>query len=120
MICPLCGCATSNFTQTQAQPKDSSSSDYLAISNFHSQAKTIRNLGIAAAILMFGIGIIFSIIIWVKSGSVIVPTITTNDQRELALFEDAKRKVDLGKRLAGLPLLAIGLCIIIVTIGIAF
>ena len=120
VICLFCGCATSNFASTQAQPQSSCSSDYLAISNFYAQAKTIRNLGIAAAILMFGIGIIFSIIVMVKQRSITIPSIITNDQRELALFEDAKRKFKLGKTLACLPVIALGLCLMIASIGWGF
>lgn len=115
MICPSCGCATSNFTQAQSAPKASNSSDYLVISRFHSQAKTIRNLGIAAAILMFGIGFIISFIIsfiiWGKYKAIEIPTINTTDQKELALFEDAKRKLEYGRRLSYLPVLTLGLCL---------
>ena len=68
---------------------------------------------------MFGIGFIFSIIIAVKEPSIQIPNVTTVDQKELALLEDAKRKLDLGKKLACLPVIAIGLCIIIATIGFA-
>lgn len=117
VICPHCGCYTNNNQNNNAPYQQSTSSDYLVISNFHSQAKTIRNLGIVAALLMFGIGFIFSIIIAVKAPSVQIPNITTVDQKELALYEDAKRKLDLGKRLAACPLIAIGICIIIATIG---
>lgn len=113
MICPSCGCATINFAQAQSAPKASNSSDYLAISNFYSQAKTIRNLGIVAAILMFGIGIIFTIVIAVKARSIPIPEVSTNDQRELALLEDAKRKLALGRKLAALPMLALSLCMFI-------
>lgn len=118
IICPHCGCPTSNYQNNNAYPQSSSSSDYLAISNFYSQAKTIRNLGIVAAILMFGIGFIFSIIIAVKAPSIQIPNVTTVDQKELALLEDAKRKLDLGKKLACLPVIAIGLCVLIASIGV--
>ena len=116
IICHNCGCATSNYQQPIIQPQ-ASSSDYLAISNFYLQAKTIRNLGIVAAILMFGIGFIFSIIIAVKAPSIQPPNVTTVDQKELAFLEDAKRKLKLGKMLACLPFIAIGLGMIIAIIG---
>ena len=119
LICPACGCATSNYTQPTVQHQVTASADYPAIKEFDSQASTIKTLGIFAAILMFGIGFIFSIIIKVKSSGIVIPQVTTTDPKEIAMLEEAKRKLDVGNRLAALPLIAIGICIIIVTISVA-
>ena len=66
VICPNCGCATNNYNAPQ-QPINTAtntySDDYLTIKQFSEQARILRNLGIFAAVLMFGIGIIFSIVI---------------------------------------------------------
>lgn len=77
----------------------------------------MRNYGIIAAILMFGIGIIFSIIILVKKSKIQVPNVSTTNPTELAELEDAKKRLDLGTRLAGLPFIAIGICIFAALIG---
>ena len=108
VVCPNCGCATGNYPHG-----NNYSNDYLAISEFSRKANTIKTLGILAACLCLGIGIIFSIIIWVQTSSIVVPNITTNNPKELADFELAKKRIDLGKRLAGLPLLALGICLFI-------
>ena len=118
IICPFCGCATNNFSNNTTTKVDTYSDDYLKIHEFSVKAANIRTFGILAAILMFGIGIIFSIIIWVKLPKIKIPEVSTTNQKELAELEDAKRKLDLGSRLAGLPLIAIGLCIAFVSIGL--
>ena len=109
VICPNCGCATGNF----APKTNYYSEDYIAIKEFLSKANTIKTLGILAAVLCLGIGIIFSIIIWIQSSNIAVPVITTTNPKEIADFELAKRRIDLGKRLAIIPCIAIGGCILI-------
>ncbi len=119
VVCPECGCPTNNFSRIRCEEKiNESSQDYLSIHEFYSQATTIRNLGIAAAILMFGIGIIFSIIIWVKQSHLNEPEVTTTNVKELAELEDAKRKIKLGIRLSALPLIGLSLCIIYYAISL--
>lgn len=104
VVCPNCGCATGNYPHNNAY-----SNDYVAISEFARKANTIKTLGILAAVLCFGIGIIFSIIIWIQASSIVVPSITTTNPKELAEFSLAKKRIELGKKLAGIPLIAIGL-----------
>ena len=118
-FCPACGCPTEktvNSTVDNAPTKD-----IIAIREFAEKATAIRNLGIIAAILMFGIGIIFSIIIWIKapkqSG---LPEVTTTNPVELAEFEAAKRKLSLGTTLSTLPLLGIALSVFIGVVAGAF
>lgn len=117
VICPNCGCATNNYNAPQ-QPINTAtntySDDYLTIKQFSEQARILRNLGIFAAVLMFGIGIIFSIIVWVKQSKNKIPEITTTNPAEIAEFETAKRRYILATKLSSLPILAISLCFAIV------
>ena len=118
VVCPNCGCATNNYNSKQPvhTTVNSYSDDYLTIKQFSEQALILRNLGIFAAVLMFGIGIIFSIIIWVKQSKNKIPEITTTNPAEIAEFENAKRRYRLAKSLSELPLLAIALCVVVVSI----
>ena len=117
VICPACGCTTEKtFDSTKS---NAPTNDMIAIREFSEKATTVRNLGIVAAILMFGIGIIFSIIIWVK-GVKTYPEITTTNPLELAEFEAAKRRMSLGATLSMMPVLGIALSFFIgVMIGIS-
>lgn len=108
VVCPNCGCATNNYA---TQPTTNTySDDYLTIKQFSEQARTLRNLGIAAAVLMFGIGIIFTIIILVKQKKIKIPEIQTTNPAEIAEFETAKRRYKLAYQLSGLPIIALSLC----------
>lgn len=122
VICPNCGCATNNYQAINMSPPATSiySDDYPIIKNFSEKANTIKTLGIFAAVLMFGIGLIFSIIIWITTSKVTIPEITTTNPNEVAEFESAKRKYTLGKALSGLPLIGIGLSIFIAMFIIMF
>lgn len=106
VVCPNCGCVTNNY----APKANDYSNDYIAISEFSRKANTIKTLGILAAVLCLGIGIIFSIIVWIQSSGIVVPSVTTNNPKEIADLELAKKRIDLGKRLSGVPLLAHGIC----------
>lgn len=115
IVCPNCGCATNNYNvQQPVQPTNNTySKDYLAIKQFYEHATTLRNLGIVAAVLMFGIGIIFSIIIWIKSSSIKVPEIQPTNPAELAELETAKARLKTATNLASLPIAGIALGFII-------
>ena len=117
MICPFCGCATNNFSNSTTANNSLYSTDYLRIHEFSAKASTIKTLGIFAAIFMFGFGIIFSIIIWVKTSNMKVPKVHTTNPNELAELADAQRKVDLGERLACLPLIPVILLLLFVCIS---
>lgn len=114
VICPNCGCATGNYKSNG----NDCSKDYNVIQDFLRKATTISTLGIFAAILCFGIGIIFTIIIHIQAKNIVVPEISTTNLKELADFELAKRRLKLGKILAAIPLFAISLCGLIVLITI--
>ena len=112
VFCPGCGCATEKTPPltTTATPTN----DIIAIREFSEKATVVRNLGIVAAVLMFGIGIIFSIVIWVMSAG-LKPAlgITTTNPIELAELEAAKKRLKLGTTLSTLPILGIALSIFI-------
>ncbi len=91
--------------------------NYAIIEDFVDQAKSLRNLGIAAAVLMFGIGFIFSIVIFVKSRKLKAPELFNPTPEEIAKIEDGKKKLKIAKILAILPLVACGLSFIYGFIG---
>lgn len=88
VICPHCGCATAKFN---SQPTSQFSSDYPAIRACAEQARQIKILGIISAVLMFGIGIIFSIIVLCKSAKTKEPAVSTTNPQEIAELEKARR-----------------------------
>ena len=112
VVCPSCGCPTSNYTQNT----NDCSNDYIAIQEFARKAKNIRTLGILSAIFCFGIGIIFSIIIWVQSKTIVVPEINTTNPKELVEFENAKRHLKIGSTLSTMPIMALGISLMIAAI----
>ncbi len=88
------------------------SNNFLAVSNFAEKAKTIKVLGILATVLMFGIGFIFSIVIWIMSASLTEPMADPSNMSEFALLQKAKKDFSLGKKLALAPPIALGVCFI--------
>jgi len=94
MICPGCGCATSNY-QPQAKESNNNpySQDYLAIKEFEDKVKSVYNLSIVSLVLFLGIGIIFSIVAWSKIKKIKIPEVTTTNPNELAMLQAAKRKL---------------------------
>lgn len=114
VVCPHCGCATAQFNP---QPSNQFSHDYPAIRAYAEQAKQVKVLGIIGAVLMFGIGIIFTIIVWCKLAKTKVPVVRTNNPLEIAELEKAKRDMLLGQRLSSIPMFAIGIVIIVASIA---
>ena len=114
IMCPHCGCATSNYNRA-AQPQQQSSSsiyseNYPALKAFSDQAKSLQTLGIIAAILCFGIGIFFSIVIWVKQGfkpQETIPEFHLTLPNEIAEYEAAKKRWIKAGNLATIPVLGI-------------
>ena len=113
VICPNCGCATANY----APKTNDYSDDYIAIQEFLSKANTIKTLGIFAAVLSFGIGIIFSIIIWIQASNIVAPEISTTNPKDIADFELAKQRIQLGNTLSALPLIGIGIVMLLIGVG---
>ena len=93
------------------QPTCSPSS--LLIKDFAEKANSIKVLGIIATVLCFGIGFIFSIIIMVKSSGLTAPAVIPENPYDAAQLEKAKKDFNLGKKLAAIPFIALGLCFII-------
>lgn len=115
VICPHCGCGTVNYyatnnhtAQTQQAPVANNSStysqDYIAIEEFSENVRSTYTLGIISLVLMFGIGLIFSIIVWVKAKSISIPNISTTNPNEIAMLESAKRKLKSALAFANAPL----------------
>ena len=104
IICPQCGCATSNYHQSaanhNAQPQNTTaySQDYIKIKEFAERVNGVYAMSIISFVLFLGIGIIFSFAVWAKAYGISIPTITTKNPNEIAMFESSKRK--LGKALA--------------------
>lgn len=84
-----------------------------AILDYTDEASSIRNLGIVAAVLMFGIGFILSIIVFVKASRLKEPQLFNPTPEEIAQLENAKKKLKLARILAILPFVACGLSFII-------
>lgn len=87
----------------------------IEISNFAEKAKRNKTLGIVAAVLMFGIGIFFSIAIW--ASKLQVPQVVPSNPIEQQMLDKAIKDNNLAKKLAALPLIAIGLSFIFGFIG---
>ena len=122
VICPGCGCPTADYAQPQTSAS-TYSSDYPIVKEYAEKAKTVKTLGIIALILCCGIGIIFSIIIWVMTGGVKVdkinaPNVKLTDPREIAEFEEAKRNMALGKKFAVVPYVIVVVCLGIILFSI--
>lgn len=101
------------YQQNQYAGMPGFSPNYPAISDFVDQATTLRNFGIAAAVLLFGIGFIFSIVIFVKSQKLNVPELFNPTPQEIAQIEEGKKKINTAKTLAIFPLVAIGLSFVV-------
>lgn len=114
VICPHCGCAVGDLSNTVNKNSNGYSDDYLKIREYCSQAKTIRNLGVVSAVLIFGIGFIFAIVVIIKAKKLQEPIITTTNTNELAEFEDAKRKIKLGNNLACISLALLIICMFVI------
>ena len=120
IVCPYCGCATNNYQIKQPPNASIYSNDYVAIREFAEKAKTAKTLGIIATVLMFGIGIIFSIIIWCSYGKLIAPEISTTNSNEIAELELAKKRLGTGKSLSFMPVIALLICLVIFFYSMAF
>ena len=115
IVCPYCGCATHNYTSQQTTIINNTySDDYVAIKDFADKAHSIKVLGIWAAVLCFGIGIIFWLIVMCKP--VKIPEVTTTNPNEIAELERAKKEYSTGRTLAQFPLFAISICLFILVL----
>ena len=80
---------------------------------YNKKATDLRNFGIVAAILMLGIGFIFSIIVWVGKSSVKAPQIPPQNLLEQNLLEDAQKKLKTANFLAFTPIIASAVCFVL-------
>lgn len=109
IICPMCGCATANYHQptavhdTQPQNNSTYSQDYIALKEFEETVNSLYATSIIALVLFLGIGIIFSIAVWLKAKTISIPSITTTNPNEIAMFESLKRKLKKALTFAYMP-----------------
>ena len=82
-----------------------------AINEFAKKARSLKTLGIFAAILMFGIGIFLSIGIWVSKAK--IPAVTPSNAVEEQMLAKAIKDYNLAKKLAILPVIALVLSFVI-------
>ncbi len=101
------------YQQNQFAGMPGFSGNYPVVSEFADQAKTLRTYGIVAAILMFGIGFIFSIVIFVKSRKLKVPELFNPTPEEIELLEKGKKRLKTAKILAILPIIGWALSFIV-------
>ncbi len=118
IFCSACGADSNNFYSAYGNPYAGStpygaapgfSANSMAIQEFSQKASTIQTLGIFSAVLMFGIGFIFSIVIWIMMSSAKEPFVPTATPQEQAMLESARKKLKLGKTLSFLPILGFAL-----------
>ena len=109
IICPVCGCATANYHpftdhNAQSQNNNSYSQDYIALKEFEDKVNSLYTISIIALILFLGIGIIFTIVFWLKLKTIFIPQITTTNPNEIAMYESIKRKLGKASSFANAPL----------------
>ncbi len=119
VICPNCGCPTSNFQNSNSNSTVvGNSSEYPIIKKFKEDVNSLYTISIIALVLSLGIGIIFYIIAVVKNKKLFVPDITTTVPSEIAEFEATNRKLQKARNIAGIAG-AISIFLIVMTIYIA-
>lgn len=122
VICPSCGCATSNFHAPKIE-NNTSSQDYISIKNFESNVKSVHTLSVISLVLMLGIGILFSLVSWIKAKSITVPEISTNNPNEIFIFESSKKKLNSALVMSIIPVFILFLLPIVLmsyNIGLGF
>lgn len=105
VICVGCGCAVQDSSLKKTYHTDSV--EYEKLMTFVSEANTIYVLGIVSLILCLGIGIIFQIINLVKVNKYVIkgrkelncPTFNIHDPNSIMIYENAKKKVDSGRKM---------------------
>lgn len=103
LICPMCGCATANYQPTTTN-NHTHSKDYIALKEFEEKVNSIFTLSIIAFVLFLGIGLIFSIVVWLNAKNLYIPSITSESPSEIAMFESLKRKLKRALNFANIPL----------------
>ena len=124
VICPHCGCATSNYQKNTDTTNNGHSADYPQLKNFVEQVKTPYVMSIVSIVLCLGIGFIFAIISKIQCKNIQVPTLNLTTPADIAEFESAERKLSSAQRLSaislGIALITVGLSIFIgMIIGIS-
>jgi len=128
VICPNCGSVTTSANQSYAPPVQQQynpgynfnmSPTYAAVKDFASKASSAQALGIVATVLMFGIGFIFSIIVWVKTSGLKNVSFSELPPEEDAMYQKALKQLKTAKILSFMPIVGIVLSILIgIVVGV--
>ena len=110
VICPHCGCYATN--QNANQPYTPA---YTQIRAFSDQAKNVYTIGVLAAVLCLGIGIIFSIIGAIMAKKISIPNISVSNSYEQSEFDTAKRKLRTALFLLTIPQYVLMLCLLLIS-----
>jgi|GEM_PF-1416182 len=78
-----------------------------AYSEFNKKATDLRTFGILATVLMFGIGLVFSIIIWISGASLKEPVYPPQSPQEAMLLEEGRKKLKTARILAIMPIVGL-------------
>ncbi|MBQ7906635.1 MAG: zinc-ribbon domain-containing protein [Clostridia bacterium] len=121
-FCSSCGAAVNGgvagaapvYTTTRGM-----SDNYSKIKAEYDRARGTKVLGVWAAILCFGIGIFFSIGVWTRCSNISIYNIKNVSPEERYMIEETDRQYELARKLARVPIAAIGICIIMTGILIA-
>lgn len=118
VVCTGCGCATGTTAPRQTTVQHSEF--YKAVQQFTAQVQPVYILSIISIVLCLGIGIIFAIIALVKSSKIKAPELTLTNPSEQSEFENAKKKLALAGKLAGITfvIFVVLMCITLVSICI--
>ena len=109
-VCIHCGC------DVEKKQKE----NYLEVRKFVSHANTTLVFGILAAVCCLGIGIVFSIVVWIMDRAVVAPQSPSLPSHEQGMAYAATRKIELAKCLAVLPLIALAICFFIILFRVMF
>ena len=110
VVCPSCGCPEDSYIAK------SYSEDYYAIRTYAEQARSLRTLGIFAAIFSYFftlIGIILAIIGWIKAKMLVEPEVKTQNPNEIAEFECAKKMRKTASILLMIPVIVVGVAMLL-------
>lgn len=92
LFCSRCGYNIASH-HSSASAQTAYSQDYIALKAFEEKVNSIYIVSVVALVLLFGIGLIFSVVVWIKAKSTFIPNVTTTNPYEVAMFESLKRKL---------------------------
>ncbi len=91
-------------------PQPNFQNNNLQLIQYADKAKNIKTLGIVATVLMFGIGFILSVVIWIMSSGLNEPFVNPENPADMEVLRKAKKDLSLGKKLSFAPIIALAFC----------